>query len=197
MSVTTLYAELVVVGTGALLFVLLLVYAFFGASWVPNLSADTVETVISLVPVLSAVYLLGIIIVNISHLIFDGLEKHLRRKLLGKGKYGEVRNELYTSANVQNFVHDFEFRRSKVRICRGWYLNCVLIMVALLACFGNGRTSLQVTVFGCVALAFLAAGAFVSWHTATTTELQWMQSFAQHRNKPQTAKQSPPPFIDS
>ena len=196
MSVTTLYAELVVVGTGALLFVLLLVYAFFGASWVPNLSADTVGKVVSLVPVLSAVYLLGIINVNISHLIFDGLEKHLRRKLLGKRKYGEVRNELYTLANVQNFVHDFEFRRSKVRICRGWYLNCVLIMVALLACFGNGRTSLQVTVFGCVALAFLAAGAFVSWYTATTTELEWLQSFAQYRTKAQDAKQSLPPFID-
>jgi len=116
--------------------------------------------------------------------------------LLGEINYGEARNDLYTSPNVQNLVHDFEFRRSKVRICRGWYLNCVLIMVALLACYGNGRTSLQVTLFGCAALAFLAAGAFVSWHTATTTELDWLKSFAQHRNEAQKSKQSLPPFID-
>ena len=196
MSITTLYAELVVVGTGALLSVLLLVYAFFGASWVPKLSADSIGTVISLVPALSVVYVLGIIVVSISHRIFDGLEEHLRTGLLGEINYGEVRNELYTSPNVQNLVHDFEFRRSKVRICRGWYLNCVLLMVALLACYGNGRTGLQVTLFGCAALAFLAAGAFVSWHTATTTELDWIKSFAQHRNKAQGAKQSLPPFID-
>jgi len=196
MSITTLYAELVVVGTGALLSVLLLVYAFFGASWVPTLSADSIGTVISLVPALSVVYVLGIIVVSISHRIFDGLEEHLRAGLLGEINYGEARNDLYTSPNVQNLVHDFEFRRSKVRICRGWYLNCVLIMVALLACYGNGRTSLQVTLFGCAALAFLAAGAFVSWHTATTTELDWLKSFAQHRNEAQKSRQSLPPFID-
>jgi hypothetical protein len=196
MSITTLYAELVVVGTGALLSVLLLVYAFFGASWVPNLSADSVETVISLVPVLSAVYLLGIIIVNISHNIFHGLEEHLRTQALGKDKYVELQTELFTSPNVQSFVHDFEFRRSKVRICRGWYFNCLLIMVALLACYGTGRITLQITAFGCVGLGLLAAGTFVSWRTATTTELKLMQSFIQQRSKAQSPKQPTPQYID-
>ena len=206
MSITTLYAELVVVGTGALLFVLLSVYAFFGASWVPAVSADSAGKVIALVPVLSVIYLLGIIVANVTHIILQKREERLRINALakinmdvpGEKKYEQLRTELYMSPNAQNFVHDFEFRRSKVRICRGWCLNCVLLIVALLACFGNGRTSLQVTIFGCVALAFLAAGAFVSWYTATTTELQWMQSFAQQqRTKAQAAKQPLPPFIDT
>ncbi|HSE33488.1 MAG TPA: hypothetical protein VLA93_18085 [Pyrinomonadaceae bacterium] len=198
MSITTLYAELVVVGTGALLFVLLSFYAFFGEpSWVPKLSANSIESVISLIPVLSVIYLLGIIVVNISHRIFDGPEQHLRKRVLGNINYEQLRNELYTSADVQNLVHDFEFRRSKVRICRGWYLNCLLIMVALLACFGNGRISLVVTVFWCMALGLLAVGALISWQTATATELDWLRSFAQHRNKVKGAQQPLPPFIDS
>jgi len=46
-------------------------------------------------------------------------------------------------------------------------------------------------------LALLAAGAVMSWHTATTTELDWMSSFAKQRSKPQSTKQPLPPFIDA
>jgi len=192
MSITTLYAELVVVGTGALLFVLLSFYAFFGEpSWIPKLSASSIESVISLIPVLSVIYLLGIIMANVSHIIFHKLEERLRTEALAKMNedvpdkmtYEQLRTELYTSPNTQNFVHDFEFRRSKVRICRGWCLNCLLIIVALLACFGNGRISLPTTVFWCLGQGLLAVGAFISWYTATTTELDWMSSFAQQRSK--------------
>ena len=198
MSITTLYAELVVVGIGTLLFILLLFYAFFGETvWLTKFPATSIGAAVFLIPVLSLIYLLGIIVVSVSHRIFDGFEQRLRNDVLGKINYDQLHTELYTSANVQNFVHDFEFRRSKVRICRGWYVNSVLILVALLACFGNGRISLTVTVFWCLACVVLAAGAFISWHIATNTELQWMKSFALSRNKPQTPKQSPPPFIDS
>ena len=218
MSITTLYAELVVVGTGALLFIVLSSYAFFGdLSFVTKFPTSALGATIVLIPILCVIYLLGIIIANVSHLLFRGFENDLRRKALGKedpkkedlkkenlvkndpecDEYGKVRNELYTSPNTQNFVHDFEFRRSKVRICRGWCLNSLLIMVALLACFGNGRISLPVTVYWCVTLGLLAAGALVSWYTATTTELDWMSSFAKQRSKPQSTKQSLPPFIDA
>ena len=205
MSITTLYAELVVVGTGTLLFVLLSFYAFFGQpSWIPKPSADSIESVLSLIPVLSVIYLLGIVIANVSHLVFKKLEECLQIKKLAeiykevpdKCKYEQLRTELYTSPNTQNFVHDFEFRRSKVRICRGWCLNSLLIIAALLACFRNGRISSPMTVFWCLGLGLLAAGAFVSWWTATTTELDWMKSFAQQRTKAQSTKQSLPPDPD-
>jgi hypothetical protein len=206
MSITTLYAELVVVGTGALLFVLLSFYAFFGEPWwTPKISASSIESVISLIPVLSVIYLLGIIMANVSHIVFKKREEDLRIEKLAKVlldvpdkcKYEQLRTELYTSPNTQNFVHDFEFRRSKVRICRGWCLNCLLIVVALLACFINGRISLPITVFWCLGLGLVAAGAFTSWHTATTTELDWMSSFAKQRTKAQTTKQVLPPDIDA
>jgi len=110
-------------------------------------------------------------------------------------EYEKVRNELYTSPNAQNLVHEFEFRRSKVRICRGWYLNSLLIIVAILAGFETGRISLSTTIFCCVAFALVAAGAFLSWYTATITELQWMRSFAKPPTPAATPTQMVPPLM--
>jgi hypothetical protein len=210
MSITTLYAELVVVGTGTLLFIVLSFYAYWGdlsfvRTFAEKSPSSTLGATIVLIPILSVIYLLGIIVANVSHIIFEKLEKHLRLKKLAeirkevppKKKYERLRTELYTSPNTQNFVHDFEFRRSKVRICRGWCLNCLLIIGALLACFENGRISVSTTVFWGLGLGFLAAGAFTSWYTATTTELDWMSSFAEQRSNPQTTKHSLPPSIDA
>ena len=201
MSITTLYAELVVVGTGALLFIVLFAYAFFGdLSFVTKFPANALGATIVLFPILSVIYLLGIIIANVSHLLFRGFETDLQRKALEKegrerGEYEKVRNELYTSRDAQNLVHDFEFRRSKVRICRGWYLNSLLIIVAILACFGTGRIHLSTTIFCSIAFALLAAGAFLSWYTATITELQWMKSFAKPPTPAAKPTQMVPPFI--
>jgi hypothetical protein len=201
MSITTLYAELVVVGTGALLFIVLFAYAFFGdLSFVMKFPTSALGATIVLIPILSVIYLLGIIIANVSHLLFRGFETDLQRKAFEKekiegGEYEKVRNELYTSRDAQNLVHDFEFRRSKVRICRGWYLNSLLIIVAILACFGTGRIALSTTVFCSIAFALLAAGAFLSWYTATITELQWMKSFAKPPTPAAKPAQTMPPFI--
>jgi hypothetical protein len=195
MSITTLYAELVVVGTGTLLFIVLSWYAFIGdLSFVTKFPANALGATVVLIPILSVIYLLGIIIANVSHRIFDWLERRLQKEKLGNIDYAQIRNQLYTSPNVQNLVHDFEFRRSKVRICRGWFLNSILIIVALLACFETGRISLSITIFGCVASVIIAAGTFISWCTATTTELDWMNAFAGPPPAPKPT-QTWPPFM--
>ena len=195
MSITTLYAELVVVGTGGLLFVVLFSYAFFDLSWALKFPGNALGATIVLIPILSVIYLLGIIISNVSHLIFTRFEVYLQKDRLADLSYERVRNELYTSRDAQNLVHDFEFRRSKVRICRGWYLNSLLIIVALLACYGTQKITLGTTIFSCVGFGLLAAGAFLSWYTASTTELQWLKSFAKPVAQP--PKQSLPPFTFS
>ena len=195
MSITTLYAELVVVGTGALLFIALAFYAFSGdLSWVTKFPTSALSATIILIPILSVIYLLGIIISNVSFRMFARFELYLQKHWLADLDYEQVRNELYTSRDAQNLVHDFEFRRSKVRICRGWYLDSLLIIVALLACYGTNRITLSSTIFSCVGFGLLAAGAFLSWYTATITELQWMKSFAKATAPPPKSTQSLPPF---
>jgi len=194
-SITTLYAELVVVGTGALLFIALAFYAFSGdISWLTKFPSNTLGATIVLIPVLSVIYLLGIIISNVSYRMFARFELDLQKRRLGDLDYERVRNELYTAHDAQNLVHDFEFRRSKVRICRGWFLDSLLIIVALLACYVAGRITLGPTIFSCVGFALLAAGALLSWYTATITELGWMKSFAKASTPPPKPTQSLPPF---
>ena len=150
MSITTLYAELVVVGTGALIFVLLFFYALFGnPSWLEKLQSlpDSIGNAIYLIPGLSVIYLLGIVIANVSHLLFKRREDRLRKENLKAFKYDDVRNGLFTSPEAKELVGEFEFRRSKVRICRGWFLNCILIIVALAACLFLGKISGPATAF--------------------------------------------------
>src|SRR6267378_8713020 len=97
MNTTTLYAELIVVGAGATLFIVLLFYSLFGdPSWFSKLGGLTsIGSVISLIPVLSVFYLLGIVISNVAYLLFKSREQGLRHKKLSKIKheYERIREE--------------------------------------------------------------------------------------------------------
>lgn len=194
MSTTTLYAELVVVGTGAMVFVLLFFYAFFGnQSWFSKLAVPaSIGSAFYLIPVLSVIYLLGIVIANVSHLWFQSLEERLRRESLKEFdkqyQYDRLRNALYTSPTAKDLVGEFEFRRSKVRICRGWFINCILILVALTACVLLGRIGYPVALFWIVIVTAVLLGTRVSWRTATDTELEWLRSYAEQRVQPDGEK---------
>lgn len=189
MSITTLYAELVVVGSGALFFILLFCYALFGnQSWFAKLEVPaTIGNAIFLIPALSVIYLLGIVIANVSHLFFRSTEMRLRCESLKAFdkhyQYDEIRNDLYTSPDAKELVGEFEFRRSKVRISRGWFMNCILIIVALVACLIGGKMSWLVTLFWVVMVTALMVGTLVSWRTATKTELTWLRSYAEQRTR--------------
>jgi hypothetical protein len=194
MSITTLYAELVVVGSGAVVFILLFFYSFFGSqSWFSKLAVPaSIGSAFYLIPVLSVIYLLGIVIANVSHLWFQSLEERLRQESLKdfdkQYQYDRLRNDLYTSPNAKDLVGEFEFRRSKVRICRGWFINCILIIVALTACVTSGKIVYPVALFWIVIVAALLVGTRVSWRTATDTELDWLRSYAEQRQSQNAEK---------
>lgn len=193
MSITTLYAELVVVGSGALFFILLLCYSLLGNQlWFAKLAVPaTIGNAIFLIPAVSVIYLLGIVIANVSHLLFRSKEERFRSESLKdfdkKYQYAEVRNDLYTSPDAKDLVGEFEFRRSKVRISRGWFLNCILIIVALVVCLIEGKMSSTVALFWILTVAALMGGTYLSWRTATETELAWVRSYAEQRKLKQAA----------
>jgi len=184
-STTTLYAELVVVGSGVVIFILLLFYSLFGnASWFTKLqSLTSIGSAIYFIPVLSVIYLLGIVIANVSHLLFERREKQLRSETLKNfdAEYEKIRNDLYTLANTKDLVEEFEFRRSKVRICRGWFVNSILIIFSLSACLLAGKIPCSVAWFWIITVGLLAVGSRVSWRVATETELQWFRSLAEQQ----------------
>jgi hypothetical protein len=189
MNTTTLYAELIVVGSGAAIFIVLLFYSLFGnLSWLSNLGLTSIEKVVSLIPVLSVLYLLGIIISNVAYLLSKSREKMLRDESLSeiKVEYEEIRNFLYISGH-QELITEFEFRRSKIRICRGWFVNSILIIIALTTYLFTGKMECSMVLFWIITVALLMKGTAVSWLAATDTELEWLKTYAKQRtlsNKP-------------
>lgn len=197
MNTTTLYAELIVVGSGATLFIVLLFHSLFGdSSWLSKLGGlSSIGSVVSLVPVLSVFYLLGIVISNVAYLLFKNREKKLRHEKFSKIKhegkpmshekistvYEEIRNTLYISTH-KDLIDEFEFRRSKIRICRGWFLNSILIIVALTTYLFTGKIPTPIVWFWIVTVGLLVIGTFVSWGTATETELDWLSSYGKQEH---------------
>jgi hypothetical protein len=84
MNTTTLYAELIVVGSGAAISILLFFYSLFGEpAWLSKIKdLSSVGSLVSLVPVLSVIYLLGIVINNLGYLLFKRLDKKVGGKSL-------------------------------------------------------------------------------------------------------------------
>jgi hypothetical protein len=68
-----------------------------------------------LIPIVSVIYLLGIVISNVSHLWFQCVEDRLRTQSLKEFdkqyQHDRLRNHLYTSPNAKDLVGEFEFRR--------------------------------------------------------------------------------------
>lgn len=196
MNITTLYAELVVVGNGALVFLFLFFYAFFGKHpWFNQLPMpSSIGSAVYLIPVLSLVYLLGIVISNISYLWFHSFEEQLRSESLKEFdkqyKYDRLRNDLFTSPTAKDLVGEFEFRRSKVRICRGWFINCFFIILGIISCLLAGRIGGWIALFGIITIGALMVGTRISWRTATDNELEWVRSYAEQKVQAQNAEKT-------
>ncbi len=78
MKTTSLFVELVVVGTGAALFVVLLLFTFYGAQpWLYQ-GISKSDDVASIIPVLSLIYVLGIVVDKVAYRLFKNNEDHLR-----------------------------------------------------------------------------------------------------------------------
>ncbi len=128
MGTTDLFVELVIIGMGAAIWLILLVFSVFGYDWVP---LEKVFSLAALIPFLSLVYVLGIVIDRIADAIFGKL---WRRSLLKK-VYGQ--EEKYLDDRRLIYIHPgrlgdlLEYGRSRLRICRGWALNSVLILISL------------------------------------------------------------------
>ncbi len=193
MKTTNLFVELVVVGAGAALFVVLLLFTFFGDQLWFNQRLSKFDDVASIIPVLSLIYVLGIIVDKIAYRVFENTEDRLRCKEFGeptapakpKGYY-DARHCLYTSPNTTAAIEAFEFGRSKIRICRGWTVNSILIILALI-CFMIFRRGWDSRIsVGIIAFGLLAWGARWSWGIATAVEFNWLKRF--HNKSLETSK---------
>jgi MFS family permease len=171
MNTTNLFVELIVIGAGVIGWLLLLVVSLFGWKWVP---IEQVFSTTALLPLLSLVYVLGIVADRIADTLFEYLwNDRLRREWFPNiDDYHNARREVLTGS--ERLSELLEYGRSRLRICRGWALNSVLIAAALnlfvwLRLAGT-PAALPLSIFGTILFLLFAAACSYTWRKLTLTE---------------------------
>jgi hypothetical protein len=164
MGTTDLFVELIVIGIGGVIWLLLLIFSAFGYDWVP---LDEAFSLVALLPFLSIIYVMGIIIDRLADTAFDRpWDSSLRKKVYAQdAEYASDKYLIYIHSGLLGDL--LEYGRSRLRICRGWTLNTLLTLVSLDIFIWTRVTGtslrLRLTIFGSLALALFALCNWFSW----------------------------------
>lgn len=157
MKTTDLFVEIIVIGIGAVISLLLFIFGVFGYEWVPF---DEAVSLVALIPFISVIYVLGIVIDRVADKLFDGWAKAIRVKVYStqhednashngqatprisfrpkpavsaecKKKITEqfFKDRRYIYIHPSRLADHLEYNRSRLRVCRGWTLNLLLILI--------------------------------------------------------------------
>lgn len=174
MNTTHLFVELLVIGVGAALAVALAIAALLGmapADLLLDLGQQP-SVWLTLLPLLSVVYVLGIVVDRIADWAFHRWDaKHREEFFPGqRNRYYDDRRTLVVFG--PRLWDHLEYGRSRLRICRGWSVNALALLVAVdvLAVTGSMEVSgyrLAVSNFFLLALAALC---IACWRSLSRTE---------------------------
>lgn len=124
MNTTALFVELIVIGAGAAIWLIILLVSVFGYTWIPW---KETTAFVALIPVLSVVYVLGIVVDYLAFLLYWKWNERLRRqKFLNNEEYESTKIYVYTYA-TSNIINRLEYDRSRIRIVRAWSINCFIL----------------------------------------------------------------------
>ena len=128
MNTTNLFVELIVVGVGAFAWTLLILSGLAGKDINTVMAAANITWAI---PLLSIVYVLGIVIDRIADGVFDKFwGNRMRAEVFpDKEEYYKARSMIFKSSDAISGL--LEYGRSRLRICRGWSVNAVIMIFAL------------------------------------------------------------------
>jgi len=155
MNTTNLFVELIVIGVGGAIWFALIVFSIFGYEWVPT---ERLSLTIAAVPIISFVYLCGVITDRMADVIFNplnlwmckysfGTPHSLRercdelkklRDLNPEERRNKCKNQVeqfYADRDLilnksERFAALYEYGRSRQRIARGWSVNSVVLIIA-------------------------------------------------------------------
>ena len=126
MTTTHLFVELLVIGFGAIAWLVLLGAAVFGYDL-----DHRFLTWKTLVPLLSVVYVLGIIVDRVADWVLDRLDRrHLDKYFKDNRDAYFVGRRTLVVFGPELWAH-LEYGRSRLRICRGWALNAIMFLIAV------------------------------------------------------------------
>jgi hypothetical protein len=162
MSTTALFVELLVIGLGAVAWIVLLILSIFGHEWVDTAA---IGSPLATLGILSVAYVAGIVIDRVADVIFRPLARFARAKsYTDLALFRKDRAYVYARSALRDL---FEYGRSRIRIVRGWAVNSLLIL--LTAEFFVSRTlegskALGLQIFICIALlVFLVGNCFAGY----------------------------------
>lgn len=167
-AATAMFVEVLVIGIGALvsLFGYIAAVAGYGAM-------QKVAPILSSVPASGAAlafsYALGIVVDRAA----DSMLTLPRRRMRGRyfstnSAYDEARRAL---VEYPHLVAMADYARSRMRVCRGWFMNSLLLTLSysLLIWRFPAQNRLVLFVAGLVVGGLCAAGFYLSWRSITET----------------------------
>jgi hypothetical protein len=176
METTELFVELIVIGYGSLLCLLLLITSIFGYSWI---SFEKISSLAAVLPSLVFAYVLGVLVDRLADWLFRIWDREIRAlQLTEKSKvcedYQRVRTIVFDSS--ESLRDWFYYGRSRVRICRGWTVNFISILITanFFICIQIHSLDLKLKILFLLnptILALLLISVF-SWHRLTTSEYE-------------------------
>jgi hypothetical protein len=167
-AATAMFVEVLVVGIGFLTGLGILAAALAGPDNIRRL-APAADTPLAAGAALAFAYALGILIDRAADTALAPARRRLRAQSFPtSAAYAQARLKL---AEIPTLLARADYARSRLRICRGWLLNSILLTLATDLALGRypveHRVLLLVTATALGALA--AVGFYLSWRTITAT----------------------------
>ena len=133
MKSTNLFVELLVIGFGAIGWILLIILSVFGYEWLLKINLKNISSISSFVPILAVTYVLGIIVDRVADQLALRSTIKINNKNYDKKTrpipfYEDRRLVLSTDSPIAGLL---QYGRSRARICRGWAFNSIIILIFL------------------------------------------------------------------
>ncbi len=125
MTTPQLFVELLIIGVGVAIWLVLLISSIFGYHFYFTIQKVNIPFLTAIVGV---AYVLGIVIDRIAYSLFYFIEKRNKIKVFGKSPDPNLGDrERYILVNSEALRQQIIYNRSRIRICRSWILNYGLI----------------------------------------------------------------------
>jgi hypothetical protein len=162
MKTTALFAELIVIGVGALGAVLLLVCALV-PEIVPLVAG---ATAVAVIPALAVMYLFGIMADLAAAFVFDKwIDRDAKRAGETRDDRRERRDQQLSKSTI--FAERNAYVYSRMRILRGWAFNAVLLVPTSIAFLYSNSCSIcdaKAAWMSGIGCALVAVGCVTGWH---------------------------------
>lgn len=180
------YLELIIAGTGSLVWLLILSVDVFGAEWfyfeLNQLQQLSDALLLAIVFILFPfVFVSGIIMDRISDYLFDKLINIKMSSKFFPDKYAYQKAKsliFYKSSNLKAL---YEYGRMRTRICRSWTVNSLLILISMNYLIWKGGViktdalQMKTSIFlSCILLASTFV-TFLTWRNLTKKEYRFVK----------------------